>query len=201
MEINDAETHARLWTKKLIKAIAFAVKHHGSQTRKFSGEPYVLHPIRVAQLLLHYYPKCSTEMLYAALFHDLLEDSKTVKEDEIASEFGIVTLKLVKELTNDKEEIVRAGKTVYLCDKITIISDEALTVKLCDRLDNISDIKSEDKWSADYAKQTYEILRKIVESGRMVDLAQQHLFFHITYTLKEAGYPEPSFLARERDKN
>jgi len=191
MEINDAETHARLWTQKLIKAITFAVKHHGSQTRKFSGEPYVLHPIRVAERLLRYDPKCSTEMVYAALFHDLLEDSKTVKEGEIASEFGVETLRLVKELTNDRERIDSVGKTQYLCEKMCLLSGESLTVKLCDRLDNIFDIQPGhkcDKWSAEYAHQTYQMLDSLEKAGCRLDSAQSALYSGIKYKLQEAGY-------------
>lgn len=193
MEINDAETHARLWTKKLIKAVAFAVKHHGSQVRKFNGEPYVMHPIRVAERLLQYDPKCSTEMVYAALFHDLLEDSKTVKEDEIDSEFGAETLSLVKELTNNREKVASMGKTQYLCEKICFLSGCALTVKLCDRLDNIFDIQTEHAWSAEYAKQTYQMLDSLEKGGIRLDSAQCALCSGIKYKLQQAGYFESSF--------
>ncbi len=193
MEINDAETHARLWTKKLIKAVAFAVKHHGSQVRKFNGEPYVMHPIRVAERLLQYDPECSTPMIYAALFHDLLEDSTTVKEDEIASEFGEETLRIVKELTNDKEKIASVGKTQYLCEKICSLSNSALTVKLCDRLDNLSDIQPEHAWSAEYAKQTWKMLDSREKHINWFSSAQSALYSGIKYKLQQAGYFESSF--------
>lgn len=190
MEINNTETHARTRADSLLEAVEFAVKHHGQQVRKFSGEPYVLHPIRVARTLLRHEPDCSTHMLYAALLHDLLEDSKTVTRGKIIRRFGPETLRLVNELTNDPEQIESIGKTLYLCQKITELDDAALTIKLCDRLDNISDLKpssQEDKWSTEYAGQTYKILAALRKSGRAPVAS---LVTDIHTRLNDLGYHE-----------
>ena len=38
-------------TYELSDVIAFATKKHKSQTRKFNGEPYITHPLRVAEIV------------------------------------------------------------------------------------------------------------------------------------------------------
>src|SRR6056300_1746227 len=60
----------------LAKAIQFAVEAHGEQKRKYTNEPYVTHPLavmRIVQEVPH-----TTEMLVAAVLHDVVEDTPVV---------------------------------------------------------------------------------------------------------------------------
>ena len=67
---------------KIISALNFANQKHNGQFRD-SGEPYIIHPIAVAEILLDYGLDCDT--ICSALLHDVIEDTDTsLKELEIA---------------------------------------------------------------------------------------------------------------------
>src|SRR3954465_6830525 len=84
---------------------AYATKAHGEQRRKYTPEPYIVHPVRVMKLCAEYTDK--TTILYAALLHDVLEDTD-VDEQQMFSFLKSVmttneareTLLLVVELTD-----------------------------------------------------------------------------------------------------
>ena len=76
------------------KAQSFANNAHEGQVRKYGGEPYIDHPIRVAMLLIEFIPNISEEMVAAALLHDVLEDTDTTLDDLIV-EFGYAVAHLV----------------------------------------------------------------------------------------------------------
>lgn len=83
------------------KAIEFASRAHAGQTRKYSHQPYVYHPLRVA-MYVHNLSNATEEMVQAAVLHDVLEDCPNVTEAQLRENFGPVVVKLVKELTNEK---------------------------------------------------------------------------------------------------
>ncbi|MGN6617321.1 MAG: HD domain-containing protein [Ilyomonas sp.] len=51
----------------------FAGKAHAGQKRKYTPEPYIVHPVRVMQICKEY--TSSILVLCAALLHDVLEDT------------------------------------------------------------------------------------------------------------------------------
>ena len=55
---------------------------HGEQKRKYTGEPYVNHTVKVAEIVKTY--GGDESMVYAAILHDVLEDTPTT-EDELFS--------------------------------------------------------------------------------------------------------------------
>ncbi len=65
-------------------ALAFATEAHVG-TRRHSGEPFILHPIEVASILLRL--KVDPETAAAALLHDAVEDTPVTTED-IVEHFG-----------------------------------------------------------------------------------------------------------------
>ena len=69
---------------KIAAAAVFAAKKHGEQKRK-TGEPYITHPIAVAEILMQIGMDADT--VSAGLLHDTLEDTDTT-EEEIATIFG-----------------------------------------------------------------------------------------------------------------
>jgi guanosine-3',5'-bis(diphosphate) 3'-pyrophosphohydrolase len=66
------------------KAYAFAEKAHADQKR-YSGEPYFIHPSAVAKHLATL--GMDTQTVAAGLLHDTMEDAG-VSEEEIEKEFG-----------------------------------------------------------------------------------------------------------------
>jgi guanosine-3',5'-bis(diphosphate) 3'-pyrophosphohydrolase len=137
------------------QALIFASNKHSAQKRKFNGEPYVNHCIRVSQIVQQY--SDNRTLAIAAFFasvDDTLEDTETTY-DELVDHFGQDVATLVKSLTNNTEEIKRLGKTAYLEEKVNMLTRDELLIKLADRLDNIGDLSvSIREWSDQYAQQT-----------------------------------------------
>jgi guanosine-3',5'-bis(diphosphate) 3'-pyrophosphohydrolase len=72
-------------------AYDFAFQAHEGQRRR-SGEPYITHPVAVADLLADL--RLDSETMIAAILHDVMEDTPTVKE-EITARFGSEVAELV----------------------------------------------------------------------------------------------------------
>jgi (p)ppGpp synthase/HD superfamily hydrolase len=155
----EAKKLKKYWDERdkiLTKALAFATEKHKGQIRFNSREPYINHPIAVAQIVSEY--PHNNEMLVAAYLHDTIEDTNTTYE-EIEKEFGKKVADLVLELTNDEAQMNAKGKAEYLLDKMNRMSTEALTIKLADRLHNVSDFDTaKPKWRTKYKLQTETIL-------------------------------------------
>ncbi len=126
------------------EAKEFAIKKHSDQTRKDGVTPYVTHCVSVANLAVEHSTTENKEeidnILMASYLHDTIEDTNTTYE-EIEIKFGGVVAALVLELTSDKSQYIKLGKSNYLKQKMLGMSDLALTIKLADRLHNLRDIK------------------------------------------------------------
>src|SRR5436189_289451 len=76
---------------RLAEAYRFSEAAHAGQTRQ-SGEPYISHPLAVAEILADWHVDSQT--LMAALLHDVTEDTSVTK-DEISDTFGKPVAELV----------------------------------------------------------------------------------------------------------
>ena len=134
----------------LEKVKRFAALAHGEQKRKYSGEPYIQHPIRVMETCkLYTHDHC---ILASALLHDVLED--TTVTEEVMHDFlsGIMEpedaakiLKLVVELTDvyTRENypfVNRRARKAKEADRLAHVSAEAQTIKYADIIDNAASI-------------------------------------------------------------
>lgn len=128
--------------KKIKKAIDFAAEAHDGQFRA-SKEPYVLHPIAVAEILTDI--KIDTASIITAILHDTIEDTEATVDD-IKKEFGAPIAKLVEGVTKlakieyQPEHIKQAENFRKL---LLAISEDirVLLVKLADRLHNMRTLK------------------------------------------------------------
>lgn len=68
------------------KALEFATLKHAGQLRKYTYEPYIVHPIEVAELVR--WAGGSDEDIATALLHDTVEDTDATNEDIVAM-FGV----------------------------------------------------------------------------------------------------------------
>ena len=68
------------------RAEVFAVQAHGPQKRKYTGEPYIVHPIEVMNIVKTVKDKTDA-MLAAALLHDVIEDTEATYDDVLVN-FG-----------------------------------------------------------------------------------------------------------------
>jgi (p)ppGpp synthase/HD superfamily hydrolase len=86
-----------IFTGRIERAIAVAVRAHEGQMRKGDGEmPYIVHPVTVALILSRF--TSNEDTIIAGLLHDTLEDTG-VTEGEIRREFGQKVLDLVRDVT------------------------------------------------------------------------------------------------------
>lgn len=122
-----------------MKAAHFAAKCHSGQVRKFSGDPYIIHPISVANKISNNHQEQS--LIIAALLHDTIEDCD-VKYEDILQHFGRNVAELVKSVTNSCFEGSRAGRKLAEFSRIAKCSTNAKILKLYDRLDNVEDLES-----------------------------------------------------------
>lgn len=121
--------------------LMFAFDAHESigQTRKYTSEPYFLHPVRVA-VTLHEYG-FADHVIAASLLHDVVEDTP-VTLSELRSRFGDDVADLVHWVTNpatlsDGNRKVRAAINRR---HVTSGPAEAQTIKAADILDNVPSI-------------------------------------------------------------
>ena len=133
--------------QSLIKAFEIANKGHKDQKR-YSGEPYITHPLSVAIYLSDL--SMDIETITSAILHDLIEDTEITYKD-LKKEFGSTVADIVDGVTkldkinyNSKEEAKADGirKMVVAMSK----DIRVLILKLADRLHNIQTIDYLDDW-------------------------------------------------------
>ncbi|MCL2675556.1 MAG: bifunctional (p)ppGpp synthetase/guanosine-3',5'-bis(diphosphate) 3'-pyrophosphohydrolase [Firmicutes bacterium] len=143
----------------LDSVLAFAQKKHEGQTRA-SGEPYITHPIAVADIVLDM--GLDYAAVAAALLHDTVEDTQAT-EKEIKELFGEEIAALVMGITklekykfaSDEEEQAENFRRMYFAMAKDI---RVIIIKLADRLHNMRTIdgKSPQK-QVEIAVETLEI--------------------------------------------
>lgn len=109
------------------------------QRRKYTDEPYIVHPAAVAELV-----RSVTDdeiMLAAAWLHDTVEDTPTTLQD-IESHFGEPVARLVSMLTDSVQPNARnrAARKLAHFRHTANASPEAQTIKLADIIDNTQSI-------------------------------------------------------------
>lgn len=123
------------------RALEYAVKMHDGQFR-VSGEPYIVHPIAVANILLDIGMDHAT--IAAALMHDCIEDTPSTP-DEIRALFGEEICMLVQSVTK-LEKIVFKSKEEEQAENFrrmffAMAKDiRVILIKLADRLHNMRTI-------------------------------------------------------------
>ncbi|MDA9682704.1 RelA/SpoT family protein [Candidatus Pelagibacter sp.] len=165
--INKVKSYNKfLNPETLSKAYDFAVKVHKDQKRQ-SGDPYVIHPVAVANILTEL--RLDSATIATGLLHDTIEDTyatyKTIEEQfgkEVADLVDGVTKISVFEnqaISNSKAENFR--KLILATSK----DIRVLLVKLADRLHNMRTLKAIDKEEKRkrIAKETMEIYAPLAD--------------------------------------
>ncbi|WP_020615836.1 RelA/SpoT family protein [Paenibacillus daejeonensis] len=124
------------------EAYDFAEQAHHGQVRK-SGEPYILHPVAVADLIVNM--RMDVISIIAALLHDVVEDT-TVALDEVRSRFGETCAMLVDGLTKLEKIRFRSKEEQqnenYRKMFVAMAQDiRVILIKLADRLHNMRTLK------------------------------------------------------------
>ncbi len=126
------------------RAFRFALQQHQGARRK-SGEPYILHPLAVAQILVREIGLRDAYAIAAALLHDVVEDTSTEIE-VIASQFGPIVARLVEGLTKISRvegPLDSAQAETFRKILLTMADDiRVALIKLADRLHNLRTLES-----------------------------------------------------------
>lgn len=129
----------------ITKAFNFARQAHKG-VRRLSGEPYIMHPIAVAQIACEEMGLGSTSIC-SALLHDVVEDTDYTVED-IDNIFGPKIAQIVDGLTKISGGIFgdRASAQAENFKKLLLtMSDDirVILIKICDRLHNMRTLQSQ----------------------------------------------------------
>ena len=120
-------------------AFDYANKCHEGQKRK-SGEPYIIHPLAVAQIVAEEL-KLDSESIEAALLHDVIEDTPATHED-VAKLFsptiadlveGVSKLTRIQYATKEDEQMENLRKMLIAMSK----DIRVILIKISDRLHNM----------------------------------------------------------------
>lgn len=164
------------------RARQFAERCHGAidQRRKYTNEPYIVHPEAVVTLVKSV--PHTEEMVAAAWLHDTVEDTSATLAD-IEREFGHQVATLVEMLTDiskpeDGNRQVR--KELDRCHTAKA-SPAAKTVKLADLLDNTASITRYDPgFARKYMKEKQRLLDVLKEGDATLwaqaDAVVKHYF-------------------------
>ena len=184
--------------EQIMKAFTLADKAHEGQFRA-SGEPYIMHPLAVAEILAHLQIDHIT--LIAALLHDVVEDTDYTKED-IENLFGTEVAFLVDGVTklNQFQYETKEDRQMENYRKMILAMAKdvrVVVIKLGDRLHNMRTLKHlrKDKQER-ISRETMEIYAPLAHrlgisriKWELEDMAFRYLneveFYKISHMMKE----------------
>ncbi len=108
------------------------IAHH---RQFYNGQPYFHHPIRVS-LRMNFF-EVEPPVLYAALFHDLLEDTAVTAQDLLDYGFDFHTVSYVSNLTRDEESSYKE----YIAKILSTGDYNIIRIKLCDLYENSNNVR------------------------------------------------------------
>ena len=164
-------------TPLINKAKMLAGKAHEGQFRKYSGLPYIVHPIEVATIVQTV--EHSEEMIAAALLHDVVEDTDYSFED-IAKEVSPEVADLVKGLTDvsNPEDGNRKVRKAIDKDHLAEQNAEVQTIKLADVISNSQDIKANDpKFAKVYIEEMKALLEVLTKGDKTLYAKAKELVY------------------------
>jgi GTP pyrophosphokinase len=149
--------HPKADLRAVVRAYAVAEQAHDGQRRR-SGDPYITHPLAVANILAEL--GMDTTTLVAALLHDTVEDTRYTLAD-VARDFGDDVSHLVDGVTKlDKVQFGDAAEAETIRKMVVAMARDprVLVIKLADRLHNMRTLRwlKQEKQER-IARQTLEI--------------------------------------------
>lgn len=149
---------------KLLEATTFSAKKHRFQRRKgINAEPYINHPLEVANLIANVGKIEDYDILMAAILHDTVEDTETTAE-ELTELFGENVCKMVLEVTDDKS-LPKHERKLLQIEHAPHLSEGAKLVKLADKISNVRDVMTNPPDWTEERKAEYVVWAKKVVAG------------------------------------
>lgn len=160
------------------KARVFATAAHAAvgQLRKYTYEPYIVHPTEVVSIVKSV--PHTDEMLAAAWLHDVVEDTGVTNET-IKAEFGEKVAELVGWLTDVSrpEQGNRATRKAIDRAHTAMAPAEAQTIKLADLISNTRSIMAHDeKFAKTYLAEKVLLLEVMTKGdSTLMEIARKHI--------------------------
>jgi len=149
------------------KAQVYAMAAHASvqQVRKYTNEPYIVHPAEVASIVASV-PGATEDMVAAAYLHDVVEDTGCTFTD-IHMAFGIDIATLVGWLTDVSQphDGNRAHRKAIDRAHTAQAPAEAQTIKLADLISNSRSIMAHDPTFAEVYLAEKRLLLEVLTKG------------------------------------
>ncbi|MHC4264326.1 MAG: HD domain-containing protein [Planctomycetota bacterium] len=142
-----------------------ATTAHATQRRKYTDEPYIMHPARVA-IAVALDKRSDADMVAAAWLHDVPEDTKYNLE-YIFDEFGNTVFQLVFDLTDEYTRdsyplLTRKERKAMEFTRLSNVSDQAKLIKMYDRIDNLKSIYgTETGWIKTYLSESNQLAESL----------------------------------------
>ncbi|MGG7176453.1 RelA/SpoT family protein [Clostridium paraputrificum] len=191
------------------KAYHFADDAHNAQRRE-SGEPYITHPIEVAEILSEL--GMDTNTIAAGLLHDVLEDTDCTFQ-EMATEFneevanlvnGVTKLGKIEYKTKEEQQADNVRKMLLAMAK----DIRVIIIKLADRLHNMRTLKFMTKEKQKLkAKETLDIYAPLAHrlgmskiKWELEDLSFRYLheeeYYDLVHQIAEKRVERESYIAK-----
>lgn len=157
---------AKKMTNTLI-ALSVALRIHEGQKRD-SGEPYIVHPLKVCELIINL-GIANDILCAAAILHDSIEDSaNNLAKDTFVKEYGLCekVFEYVSILTKPKNYKETDPKQEHYFNGIKSTADTTI-LKLADRVDNMStiDVFTKERMKK-YVNETKELIYPLCKFGK-----------------------------------
>lgn len=149
------------------RALHLAQQAHKGQFRKYTGEPYLIHPLRIAAVMGAW----GETVVAAALLHDVKEDCPHISDGQIIDVVGSDVFQMVCDLTNSSKgsSLLRADRKRMDREHYRLRSFDVCAIKTHDRMDNLRDMsEAPEDFRRLYAKESRElfyVLRQRITSS------------------------------------
>jgi len=150
--------------RAILDAAWYAAQKHAAQRRKgAAAEPYVNHLLEVAGLVASALTEPDTNLIVAAILHDVVEDA-AVTNQELAEIFGADVASLVAEVTDDKS-LPKAERKRLQVVNAPKKSTRAQMIKLADKISNLRAILTSPPadWSLERRREYFVWARQVVD--------------------------------------
>jgi (p)ppGpp synthase/HD superfamily hydrolase len=166
MQMNATERSCCLDASRgILHAARFASLKHVAQKRKgAAAEPYLNHLIEVAELVAGAIDEPDPNLIAAALLHDVIEDTKTSRE-EVVADFGEDIAALVCEVTDDKS-LPKSERKRLQIEHAPHLTARAQTIKIADKISNLRGIliTPPEDWDLRRKREYFDWARRVVEA-------------------------------------
>ncbi len=136
--IQKAFKYPKVDQEKILAAATYSASKHNNQKRA-SGEPYIIHPLAVGEILIQL--KMDADTIVAGLLHDTIEDTDTTYED-LAELFGQPVADMVESETkiSSLKAMSRSAQEAETIRKMFFAMSKdirVIIIKLADKLHNM----------------------------------------------------------------